>query len=570
MKKLLAATLAAGMTATALFSTSAFSAIAADAVLKFDISSKGSNEVKISAADIAAGDITVPVDISIPENPGVGGINLKFQVNDGEVKEDGSFGNYGLYMADAAFANPYCFDSAQSGDPTKALTASFNSKLMNLVWVYSEDYSKDADAAKQAGTTSWDSSAEFASSAIFAKANIVVPKNTKAGTYKLDIRTDEYINSCDASSKSKSTCYGSASETALSFTSVPLNIVVEDAPTTPPSGDPWKKDYSTATDKQYIVIGSVSARPGESIKVPVYVYHDQGTSGVQLNFGYDKTAMKLAGYSDSEDNYAYLADPEANKDLYPATWAFAQGPLETAKDGSILTYLDFEVSETAKAGSFPVTFEEKGYEGRKIKIVGKEASVAMDVALIDGCVTVVTDDSVQISRDKVQTDKKGDVISLNLIGATGDVTWASSDEKVATVDKNGFVTTVSDEGTATITATCGDKEYKCEITIGEQASDDLFGDAKKDGVIDLGDAQITLKSVVSYMGQAGHTLPEDRLKVANVKYDPATDAALTLEKQVDLGDVQCILKYATQIQGGLTPSWYEITNNPNAPDAPKA
>ena len=44
------------------------------------------------------------------------------------------------------------------------------------------------------------------------------------------------------------------------------------------------------------------------------------------------------------------------------------------------------------------------------------------------------------------------------------VTWSSSDETVATVDKNGLVTAVGG-GTATITATAGEQSAECQITV---------------------------------------------------------------------------------------------------------
>ena len=46
------------------------------------------------------------------------------------------------------------------------------------------------------------------------------------------------------------------------------------------------------------------------------------------------------------------------------------------------------------------------------------------------------------------------------------VTWSTSDEAVATVDAEGNVTAVAD-GTATITATCGEFTATCEVTVSE-------------------------------------------------------------------------------------------------------
>ena len=56
------------------------------------------------------------------------------------------------------------------------------------------------------------------------------------------------------------------------------------------------------------------------------------------------------------------------------------------------------------------------------------------------------------------------VATLSPAGASGTVTWASSDDEVATVSSNGLVTAV-DVGTATITATCGTYTATCTVTV---------------------------------------------------------------------------------------------------------
>ena len=51
-------------------------------------------------------------------------------------------------------------------------------------------------------------------------------------------------------------------------------------------------------------------------------------------------------------------------------------------------------------------------------------------------------------------------------GATGTITWASSDDTYASVDTNGKVTGVA-AGSATITATCGSYSDSCVVTVTE-------------------------------------------------------------------------------------------------------
>ena len=64
----------------------------------------------------------------------------------------------------------------------------------------------------------------------------------------------------------------------------------------------------------------------------------------------------------------------------------------------------------------------------------------------------------------VENDTAQLTATLFPIGATGEITWASSAEAVATVDITGLVT-AEGEGTATITATCSGKSDTCAVTV---------------------------------------------------------------------------------------------------------
>ena len=54
--------------------------------------------------------------------------------------------------------------------------------------------------------------------------------------------------------------------------------------------------------------------------------------------------------------------------------------------------------------------------------------------------------------------------TLSPAGATGTITWSTSDDQVATVNENGVVSGVA-EGSATITATCGEFTDTCAVTV---------------------------------------------------------------------------------------------------------
>ena len=79
----------------------------------------------------------------------------------------------------------------------------------------------------------------------------------------------------------------------------------------------------------------------------------------------------------------------------------------------------------------------------------------------------VTD--VTLSHDKADLTKVGETLQLTAsvkpsYADNKTITWKSSDEKVATVDKDGKVTAVAN-GTATITATSADGKHSATATI---------------------------------------------------------------------------------------------------------
>jgi hypothetical protein len=65
---------------------------------------------------------------------------------------------------------------------------------------------------------------------------------------------------------------------------------------------------------------------------------------------------------------------------------------------------------------------------------------------------------------------KGDVYKLTVTGTSDNISWSSSDEKVATVDDKGKITAIS-IGSANISATVNDKAHSCKLTIKKQLSE---------------------------------------------------------------------------------------------------
>ncbi|MBQ8921582.1 MAG: Ig-like domain-containing protein [Oscillospiraceae bacterium] len=748
-KKLLSALLAGSMTATALLGAGAMPAAAEGEILTFDFQSNGSNEVVISAEQIAEGDVAVPVNIYIPENPGVYAINLKLQINDGQVAEDGSFGNYGLYLADGKISETFCFDSAHEGASASSFVSDFNASQMNVEWLYTMDPTKNADSAAEAGTTAWTADASWAYDAPFAEASLIVPEGTPAGTYVLDIRRDPYVNALsigkDNPKYSESYCASGTADGDLAYQSKPLTIVVAEETTTTtsttttettttttettttttettttttetttaqnepyieaecpeipalapgetysfkvkltavntkigsisnggfgkiktmtfdwadydfgeegtdsaeitltveidaeaaagtetfnfasladfvrdvnnhafsssqihsntvsltiqaatttttettttetvttttttetepvtqtttvttetvPVGEPWVDDYKIEGGGHYLIIGDVSGKPGESVRVPVKVYGDPGTAAMRLYFQAGGDA-KITDFRSVKNNYAYLVEMETNAEADPANIVFASSQNMFADDGSIIVNIVVTIPEDAEPGTtYPIRFYHDTVEDDAGKM--KQLEVAnYDMQWLypdfyDGSVTVAGDTSAPyLNYTSYILPNAGNTVNLTLFNAYGDVTWSSSDESVATVDQNGFVV-AQKLGAAVITAANNGKEYTCSITVG------LFGDVSMNGEISVDDAQLALQEYTVVLAKKPSVLNDTEKAIADVN----GDGTVTVE------DAQCILQYYTNILAQKTwITWYEVTGNPKAPGGPEA
>ena len=77
------------------------------------------------------------------------------------------------------------------------------------------------------------------------------------------------------------------------------------------------------------------------------------------------------------------------------------------------------------------------------------------------------EDDVTLTLDKTKVNiicGKNDTLKATLKGAEGNITWKTSDKKIATVDANGKVTAKM-AGTVTVTASAAGKTAECEVTV---------------------------------------------------------------------------------------------------------
>ncbi len=620
-QKLMSALTACCLGATALASMP-MQVNAADETLTFDFRCAGANTITLTEDALENEALPLDVSIFVTENPGVNAISLKLQVNDGEEQTDGSFANYGFTLSHGAFASPYCFDS-NGGDSTTALSAIFNPEKMNLGWIYSADQTINADAFAESGTTSWDSTVSWAMDYAFATATLVVPQGTPAGTYVLDIRREKYLNSLSTETTkvySQSSCRAAGVDTSLEYDSIPLTVVIEEASQTtttttettttttettttttettttttettttttetttsethlttttesttsvpaetfpaevlPDVSDPYL-DLLAGDDFTYIY-GNISATPGATVKMPVYIYNDPGTAGSMFYIAYDPalTATEITAGN------AYRISMQFNPATNPLaiTWANGNGTNLTAKNGAVLAYLNFTVPEDAAVGTtYQVSTSATSADGKETEVCDTNG-VAMVVKYIPGTITVVAEDedgsaTPALNYNSYSFTNVGDTLALELLNAgEGEVTWFTTNPEAVSVLAAGNVAMVTANAldNAQIIAVLDGVAYTCEIRGG------LFGDINRSGRVDSEDAILALREYNSYTVMNTPFLSDAERAIADV----------TGNGDVDSLDAICILKYYNNnVLMGQDTSWYEVTGNPNAPGAPQ-
>ncbi len=154
----------------------------------------------------------------------------------------------------------------------------------------------------------------------------------------------------------------------------------------------------------------------------------------------DKTTLSLTEGETATLTATIAPDNATDKTM---AWTSSDETIATVKDG---------VVTAVKAGTATIT----------VTASGKTATCAVTVAAKTIAVTSVTLDKTSLSL------YPGDNATLTATVSPAEatdktVTWTSSDEAVATV-KNGVVTAVA-IGTATITATAGDKTATCTVKV---------------------------------------------------------------------------------------------------------
>lgn len=563
MRKFVSAVTSLAIAATALSSTMVFNASAADKTI-FEFRSNGSNTVEVSAEDIAAGSVSVPVVLYVPASTGFNTASLKMAINGGETigqyagqtingveHTQYHFGNYGIQIETyvtgedeggdyEGFSFPCCLDGGEltgamgAGYAVYCPTCIFVPSSFNMIYQHSNavQSNKNVDSYGAyatngtTGVTTWDETDSWAYEYGLAEFNLILPQNLAEGEYVLDIYKDEYVNiaslNLETPVKGKSAVTGVGK---VEWESRALTIKVGDAATTTTSSTTSSTTTSSTTtssttsstttssttstdtpivvDGQLIQVESATVAPGEEVTLKVTVSGDTGTAGSSLYFLYDE-ALTLNTIAAGT---AYRTDPQVNATVPTtdgknnvAAFVWASNRTLTAKDGATL---------------FTMTFTAPTEPGEyNIDLLG-------DLDLIY--------DGVHEKFNQVN-NLEGEEQPFTVIGGTITVTGDVDTTTTTTTTVIDTTTTTSSTTTSSTTSSTTTSSTTTSSTTSLTAPDDgeiFWGDVDCDGDVDIADVVRLNKfnagnADVSAQGQLN----------ADCAYDGALDAedALAIKK----------------------------------------
>ncbi len=203
-----------------------------------------------------------------------------------------------------------------------------------------------------------------------------------------------------------------------------------------------KQGVTGTFDFAIVNIGYTNVSATNEENYPVIAGSLTGTILTPLqSISLNKDTVTLAKGSSEQLTVTY--NPEDTTDDKTVTWT-VQDPSKAsvAQDGTITALENGTTTVTATCGTKSAT--------ATVVITSELQSISLNK------------ETLELAKGQEETL----VVSYNPVDTTDprDVTWTSSDDKVATVDENGKVTAV-ENGDAVITATCGEKTATCAVNV---------------------------------------------------------------------------------------------------------
>ena len=399
MKKFISALTSVCIAATSLVGATMTTVTAAGELeFTFKERSTSSTTFNISAADLAAGDVTVDCDVIITNYVPIYGFGLKmdFENTDTNTIYDASTAEnpYFAFTEKTQFDKTGPFtdvwgveDGTYEPQPGLSATKIANYSMMNFVWRTAATLDDDSTSTN----------AYFIPDTTNPLLNIsfTVASDTPAGTYILDIKTEPYTNTTGGATSTGQSKVNNVAGEVVPFKTIPLTIVVGDAATTTKApaatttaAPATTMASATSTTKSAPVvgegivyeIGTVEGEAGADVDVPITIKGtDTGTAGMVLELSADsnlKLKRRLNGT-------AYEGAPTWNAATLTYIWNAGDGRNLVAADGATLTTLRFTVPADAQPGDeYPVTFRSD-----LCKVIDQEG-VQLDVTFVDGKIVI--------------------------------------------------------------------------------------------------------------------------------------------------------------------------------------
>ena len=399
MKKFISALTSVCIAATSLVGATMTTVTAAGELeFTFKERSTSSTTFNISAADLAAGDVTVDCDVIITNYVPTYGFGLKmdFENTDTNTIYDASTAEnpYFAFTDKTQFDKTGPFtdvwgveDGTYEPQPGLSATKIANYSMMNFVWRTAATLDDDSTPTN----------AYFIPDTTNPLLNIsfTVASDTPAGTYILDIKTEPYTNTTGGAVSTGQSKINNVDGEVVPFKTVPLTIVVGDAATTTKApaatttaAPATTMASATSTTKSAPVvgegivyeIGTVEGEAGADVDVPITIKGtDTGTAGMVLELSADSN-LKLKRRMNGT---AYEGAPTWNATTLTYVWNAGDGRNLVAKDGAVLTTLKFTVPADAQPGDeYPISFRSD-----LCKVIDQEG-VQLNITYVDGKIVI--------------------------------------------------------------------------------------------------------------------------------------------------------------------------------------
>lgn len=180
--------------------------------------------------------------------------------------------------------------------------------------------------------------------------------------------------------------------------------------------------------------------------------------------------LVAVGDVDAEDETHII--PRSDLLLTDFTDIWFVGDYSDVNTGASAGFLAIHLFNALSTGGFSIQTGDKAKGNFAFEFTGHfsldaQDTVPFEIYVKEGQSSPITPTGIGVSPSEITLDVDEElslIATLSPKGATGEITYESSDTSVATVDTNGKVKAKA-TGTATITATCGTYTDTCSVTV---------------------------------------------------------------------------------------------------------